>query len=50
VYSTAVVNKAGTAPTSQYLLHTCPILKQIVKAGPGGPPGAASIASVLSAY
>jgi ABC-2 family transporter protein len=37
VYSTAIANKAGAAPTSQYLLHTCPALKQIVNAGPGGP-------------
>ncbi|MGH9107265.1 MAG: ABC transporter permease subunit [Acidimicrobiales bacterium] len=38
VYSTAIVNKAGAAPSSQYLLHSCPTLEQIVKSGPGGPP------------
>jgi hypothetical protein len=37
VYSTAVVNHAGAAPSSHYLLHTCPMLEQIVKAGPGNP-------------
>ena len=43
VYSTAVVNKAGVSPTSQYLLHTCPFLEQIVNAGPGGPPATVSV-------
>lgn len=37
VYSTAIANKSGAAPTSHYLLHTCPALEQIVKSGPGGP-------------
>ncbi|MGH9652318.1 MAG: ABC transporter permease subunit [Bryobacteraceae bacterium] len=37
LYSTAVVNKAGDAPTSQHLLRTCPALEQIVKSGPSGP-------------
>ena len=40
VYSTAVVNKAGAAPTSTYLLHACPFLEAIVKSGPGGAPAA----------
>ncbi len=39
VYSTAVVNKAGAAPSSQYLLHACPTLEQTVRAGLGSPPG-----------
>ncbi len=38
VYSTAIVDKAGDAPTSQYLLRTCPTLEQIVKSGPNGSP------------
>jgi hypothetical protein len=35
VYSTSVVNKAGQAPTTKYLLHACPMLDQV-------PPGAGS--------
>ena len=33
VYSTEVVDKAGQAPTSRYLMHACPALGQ-----PGSPP------------
>jgi hypothetical protein len=40
VYSTAIANKAGAAPTSQYLLRACPSLEQIVKSGPAGLSGA----------
>lgn len=38
VYSTAVVNKVGEAPSNQYLLHACPTLKQIVPAAQGVTP------------
>jgi len=43
VYSTAVLDKAGQAPTSQYLLHACPVLDQLSKqlAASGGAPPAA---------
>lgn len=34
VYSTQVVDNAGRAPTSQYLLHACPILGQAAQAPP----------------
>jgi hypothetical protein len=62
VYSTAVVNKAGRVPTSQYLRHTCPALFQFPRSGGGGsvvgeppsraaagPPGFQSCVSKLSA-
>ena len=39
VYSTAVVNKAGAPPSSQYLLHACPTLRQIVNSALGPPLG-----------
>lgn len=29
VYSTTVVDKSGRAPTSHYLFHACPVLKQL---------------------
>jgi ABC-2 family transporter protein len=50
VYSTAAANKSGAAPTSQYLLHTCPTLEKIVSAGPGGPSngGSASFQGCLN--
>ncbi len=40
VYSTAVLDKAGHAPTSQYMLHACPVLDQVSKqlAASGGVP------------
>jgi hypothetical protein len=42
VYSTAVLDKAGHAPTSQYLLHACPVLARLSKqlAASGGAPPA----------
>jgi hypothetical protein len=44
VYSTAVVNKTGHAPTSQYLLHACPVLGRISRqiAAGGGTPASSS--------
>jgi ABC-2 family transporter protein len=47
VYSSAVVDKAGAAPTSSYLLHTCPMLRQLAQAGPGGPPTAVHLGGSL---
>jgi hypothetical protein len=46
VYSTAVVNKAGEVPTSQYLLHVCPAIGQLPGGGPGGGGGAKGVAAV----
>jgi len=42
VYSTAVLDKAGHAPTSQELLRACPVLDQVSKklAAGGGAPSA----------
>jgi len=40
VYSTAVLDKAGHAPTSPYMLHACPVLDQVSEqlAASGGLP------------
>jgi len=42
VYSTSVVDRAGHAPSSQFLMHACPVLGQVSRqlGGSGGKPSA----------
>jgi hypothetical protein len=53
VYSTALVDKAGHAPTSQYVTHVCPVIgqgaRQLAASGgePGGGPSAAQIQACI---
>lgn len=47
VYSTSVVDKTGHAPTSQYLIHACPVFGPVSKQmAAGGSPSAPSTAQL----